>query len=90
MFMIRYVYAASMKRLALLILLADNLERHKSTQTVLTRVPEPTRDEMESMVAKSHAAWLSWREVSVLKRQKIMLKSVQLLLFLFRFTIICI
>jgi malonate-semialdehyde dehydrogenase (acetylating)/methylmalonate-semialdehyde dehydrogenase len=28
---------------------------------------------MESMVAKSHAAWLSWREVSVLKRQKIML-----------------
>jgi hypothetical protein len=31
-------------------------------------------DEMEATVAKSHAAWLSWREMSVLKRQKIMLK----------------
>jgi malonate-semialdehyde dehydrogenase (acetylating)/methylmalonate-semialdehyde dehydrogenase len=46
----------------------------QSTQVVLTRVPEPTLDEMEAIVAKSHAAWLSWRDVSVLKRQKILFK----------------
>ena len=49
----------------------------QSTQNILTRVPEPTRDEMELTVVKSHAAWLTWREMSVLKRQNIMFKSVQ-------------
>lgn len=46
--------------------------RDPSTQAVLTRVPEPTREELIRTVDAAQSAFEDWRDVSVLARQRIM------------------
>ncbi|GAA5938265.1 CoA-acylating methylmalonate-semialdehyde dehydrogenase [Sporobolomyces koalae] len=45
-----------------------------STQRVLTRVPETTQEDMTRIVDRAEAAFLEWKDSSILKRQAVMLK----------------
>ena len=45
-----------------------------STQTVLTKVPQSTPDEMRRIADSAHEAFLSWRESSVLTRQRVLIE----------------
>ena len=50
-----------------------------ATNNLVTRVPQMTDDEMRAAVASAQKAFLSWRETSVLARQQIMFRYVQLI-----------
>lgn len=45
-----------------------------STQRLLTRVPSTSQKEMTRVVDKAQDAFLEWRDVSVLRRQAVMLQ----------------
>ncbi|GAA5852781.1 hypothetical protein JCM5353_001404 [Sporobolomyces roseus] len=45
-----------------------------STQRLLTRVPETTQEDMTRIVDRAEAAYLEWKDSSILKRQAVMLK----------------
>ena len=47
-----------------------------STQTVLTKVPQSTPEEMRRIADSAHEAFLSWRESSVLTRQRVLIECV--------------
>lgn len=48
--------------------------RNPATQTVVCRVPRSTQDEMEEAVACAQEAFLTWREVPVQHRSRVMFK----------------
>ncbi|KAK4701187.1 hypothetical protein P7C70_g5053, partial [Phenoliferia sp. Uapishka_3] len=50
-----------------------------STQRVLTRVPETSQAEMTRIVDRAQDAYMEWKDVSVLKRQGVMLKLQSLI-----------
>lgn len=50
-----------------------------ATNNLVTRVPQMTDEEMKACVASAEKAFKSWRNTSVLRRQQIMFKFVQLI-----------
>ncbi|EGW35696.1 mitochondrial aldehyde dehydrogenase [Spathaspora passalidarum NRRL Y-27907] len=50
-----------------------------ATNNVVSRVPQSTPQELEEAIASAHNAFPSWRDTSVIKRQGIAFKFVQLL-----------
>ncbi|MEY1661414.1 CoA-acylating methylmalonate-semialdehyde dehydrogenase [Isoalcanivorax beigongshangi] len=50
-----------------------------ATQEVLAKVPFATHDEVEQAVASAHAAYLTWREVPVPERARVMMRYQHLL-----------
>lgn len=50
-----------------------------ATNNLVTRVPQMTDEEMKAAVASAQKAFLSWRNTSVLSRQQIMFRFVQLI-----------
>lgn len=49
-----------------------------STNQVVTRVPQTTADELQAAVESAEKAWPAWRAVSLLSRQQILFRYVQL------------
>jgi malonate-semialdehyde dehydrogenase (acetylating)/methylmalonate-semialdehyde dehydrogenase len=52
----------------------ESLNARKSTQQVLTRVPQPPRSLLTQTVDKAQEAFESWKLTSLLSRQGILLK----------------
>ena len=50
-----------------------------STNQVVTRVPLTTADELQAAVASAEKAWPAWRTVSLLSRQQILFRYVQII-----------
>lgn len=50
-----------------------------ATNKVVTRVPQSTQAELEAAVASAQAAFPAWSKMSVLARQQVMFKYVQLI-----------
>ncbi|RLV91287.1 Methylmalonate-semialdehyde dehydrogenase acylating mitochondrial [Spathaspora sp. JA1] len=50
-----------------------------ATNSVVSRVPQSTPQELEEAIASAHAAFPEWRDTSIIKRQGIAFKFVQLL-----------
>ncbi|KAK2593910.1 aldehyde dehydrogenase (NADP(+)) ald6 [Conoideocrella luteorostrata] len=50
-----------------------------ATNNLVTRVPQMTEEEMKSAVASAEKAFLSWKHTTVLARQQIMFRFVQLI-----------
>jgi malonate-semialdehyde dehydrogenase (acetylating) / methylmalonate-semialdehyde dehydrogenase len=50
-----------------------------ATNNLVTRVPQMTNEEMKAAVASAEAAFKSWRNTTVLARQQIMFRFVQLI-----------
>ncbi|RCK55615.1 putative methylmalonate-semialdehyde dehydrogenase [acylating], mitochondrial [Candida viswanathii] len=50
-----------------------------ATNYVVSKVPQSTPEELEEAIASAHAAFPKWRDTSIIKRQGIAFKFVQLL-----------
>ncbi|GFP53860.1 hypothetical protein ACSS6W_001488 [Trichoderma asperelloides] len=50
-----------------------------ATNNLVTRVPQMTEAEMKAVVESSHKAFLAWRDTTVLFRQQILFRYVQLI-----------
>lgn len=53
----------------------------QATQTLLTRVPETTSEEFEQAVDAASHAFRSWRQSSVLTRQRFVMEYVKNVLY---------